>query len=164
MPWRLSYAGAELPAARARLLPGGFRRTEGSRDSEGGRGCWLGPGFSGVLFTFSLAIVLENQIIQQWNFSLEYGSGGQRSQAGIGAGKRRWLVLRMVARHLASARPSCSETRKGVVPHRLMRPVKAVSPGFPISLARGGIISQSTRKCPGSFRLRQQCLRWPPPS
>jgi hypothetical protein len=72
--------------------------------------------------------------------------------------------LRTIARHRAGARPSCPETRRGVVPLRMTRPVKAGSPGFTILLA-GGIISRPTLKCPRwSFRLRQQCLRWPPPS
>jgi hypothetical protein len=39
--------------------------------------------FSGLLLTFNLAIVLENQIIQRWKFRLEYGNCGQHSQAGV---------------------------------------------------------------------------------
>jgi hypothetical protein len=30
--------------------------------------------------------MLENQIIQRWKFRLEYGSGGQHSQAGVRIG------------------------------------------------------------------------------
>jgi hypothetical protein len=43
-------------------------------------------GFSGVVLTFNLAIVFENQIIQRWKFRLEYGSGGQHRQAGVRIG------------------------------------------------------------------------------
>jgi hypothetical protein len=53
-------------------------------------------------------MVLANQIIQRWKFSVEYGSDRQRRQAGIStaAGKRRWLDLRTFAVSRASSRPS----------------------------------------------------------